>query len=61
MANETLQREKMSFEELPFESALLPCQNVFDKCTTNTELGNGESFIKKWRVGPKKIPTVIVG
>ena len=46
MANETLQREKMSFEELPFESALLPCQNVFDKCTTNTELGNGESFIK---------------
>ena len=46
MTNEILQREKISFEELPFESALFPCQNVFDKCTTNIELCNGESFIK---------------
>ena len=43
MANERLQGEEQ-FDELPFGNASFPCQNVFEKCTTKTELCIGKSI-----------------
>ena len=43
----TTRRGTISFEELPFGNASLPCQNPFKKCATKTNLFNDKSFIKK--------------
>ena len=48
MANERLQGEQQFHSNnYLLEMPQFPCQNAFEKCTTNTELCNGKSYIKK--------------
>ena len=34
-------------KKLFYRNNWCPCQNAFEKCSTNTELCNGKSYIKK--------------
>ena len=39
--------ERLQGEELLFGNTSFPCQNTFEKCTTETEFRNGKSYIRK--------------
>ena len=41
------QQFQISLQELPFENALFSCQDVFEKCITETEFCNGKIYFKK--------------